>query len=191
VPYIEGAFFTYGISVDVTPRINNSSNITVVIEPMISAANGKKTVVLDTTTQTAMEYPIIDVKRVRTTFSLGNGQTAVIGGLTTTGDREIVKKVPVLGSIPLLKYFFSHTEKVKEQYETILFVTVGIVDSADKGTTMGLPDGARLVQKRIDDNGKIIDKRFKDMETKEEKLAADLREAEAQGLVVPEVVTEE
>ncbi len=191
VPYIEGAFFTYGISVDVTPRINNSSNITVVIEPMISAANGKKTVVLDTTTQTAMEYPIIDVKRVRTTFSLGNGQTAVIGGLTTTGDREIVKKVPVLGSIPLLKYFFSHTEKVKEQYETILFVTVGIVDSADKGTTMGLPDGARLVQKRIDDNGKIIDKRFKDMETKEEKLEADLREAEAQGLVVPEVVTEE
>ncbi len=190
-PYIEGAFFTYGISVDVTPRINNSSNITVVIEPMISAVNGSKTVVLDSTTETLMEYPIIDVKRVRTTFSLGNGQTAVIGGLTTTGDKEIVKKIPVLGSIPILKYLFSHTEKVKEQYETIIFVTVGIVDPDNKETTMGLPDGARLVQKRIDADGKIIDKRFRDMETKEQALEADIREAEAQGLVVPEAVTDE
>ena len=190
-PYIEGAFFTYGISVDVTPRINNSSNITVVIEPMISAANGSKTVVLDSATQTTMDYPIIDVKRVRTTFSLGNGQTAVIGGLTTTGDKEVVKKIPILGSIPLLKYLFSHTEKVKEQYETILFVTVGIVDPDNRETAMGLPDGARLVQKRIDAEGKIIDKRFKDMETREEAREADLREAEAKGLVVPEAVVDE
>jgi type II secretory pathway component GspD/PulD (secretin) len=200
-PYIEGAFFSYGISVDVTPRINNSSNITVVIEPMISTAKGYKKVVLDVATQTAMDYPIIDVKRVRTTFSLGNGQTAVIGGLTTTGDREVVKKVPLLGSIPILKYLFSHTEKVKEQYETIIFVTVGIVDQDNNETRMGLPDGARLVQKRIDENGKIIDKRFKDMETDEQKREADLREAETvlkdeikeaeeKGLVVPETVEE-
>ena len=190
-PYIEGAFFTYGISVDVTPRINNSSNITVVIEPMISAANGSKTVVLDSATQTTMDYPIIDVKRVRTTFSLGNGQTAVIGGLTTTGDKEIVKKIPILGSIPILKYLFSHTEKVKEQYETILFVTVGIVDPDNSESRMGLPDGARLVQKRIDESGKIIDKRFKDMETRDQKREADLKEAEAKGLVVPEAVADE
>ena len=148
-----------------------------------------------------MEYPILDVKRVRTTFSLGDGQTAVIGGLTTTGDKEIVKNVPFLGSIPILKYLFSHTEKVKTQVETIIFVTVGIVDPDNRETTMGLPDGARLVQKRIDENGKIIDKRFKDLETDEQKREADLREAEAvlkneikeaedKGLVVPEVVEE-
>ena len=193
VPYIEGAFFTYGIRVDVTPRINNASNITVVIEPMISTVTSTKEVTLDSTTGTIMEYPILDVKRVRTTFSLGNGQTAVIGGLTTTGDKEIVKKVPILGSIPILKYLFSHTEKVKEQYETIIFVTVGIVSPENKDFNddmMSYPDGARLVQKRIDANGKIIDKRFKDMETKEQALEADLREAEAKGLVVPEVVEE-
>jgi type II secretory pathway component GspD/PulD (secretin) len=207
VPYIEGAFFTYGIRVDVTPRINNASNITVVIEPMISSVTGTKEVTLDSATDTKMVYPILDVKRVRTTFSLGDGQTAVIGGLTTTGDKEIVKRVPLLGSIPILKYLFSHTEKVKQQIETIIFVTVGIVDPDNRETTMGLPDGARLVQKRIDENGRIIDKRFKDLETDEQKREADLREAEAarkgeaalkdeikeaedKGLVVPEVVEE-
>ena len=69
-------------------------------------------------------------------------------------------------------------------------MTVGIVDPDNSESRMGLPDGARLVQKRIDENGKIIDKRFKDMETKEQKLEADLKEAEAKGLVVPEVVEE-
>ncbi len=193
VPYIEGAFFTYGIKVDVTPRINNASNITVVIEPMISRIEDYKEVTLDKDTQMSMKYPILDVKRVRTIFSLGNGQTAVIGGLTTSRDREIVKKVPVLGSIPILKYLFSHTEKVKEQVETIIFVTVGIVQPENKDVEadmMSYPDGARLVQKRIDADGKIIDKRFKDLETKEQKLEADLKEAEAKGLVIPEVVEE-
>ena len=69
-------------------------------------------------------------------------------------------------------------------------MTVGIVDPDNSESRMGLPDGARLVQKRIDENGKIIDKRFKDMETKEQKLEADLKEAEAKGLIVPEVVEE-
>ena len=69
-------------------------------------------------------------------------------------------------------------------------MTVGIVDPDNSESRMGLPDGARLVQKRVDENGKIIDKRFKDMETKEQKLEADLKEAEAKGLIVPEVVEE-
>ena len=196
VPYIEGAFFSYGISVDVTPRINNASNITVVIQPTLSDLAYSRT---DDYTgyyrpgDGYTRFPIIDTKSVRTVFSLGNGQTAVIGGLTTSKDKEVVKKVPLLGSIPILKYLFSHTEKVKEQYETIIFVTVGIVSPENKDfkdDMMSYPDGARLIQKRIDANGKIIDKRFKDLETKEQAREADLREAEAKGLVVPEVVEE-
>ena len=46
------------------------------------------------------------------------------------------------------------------------------------------------MQKRIGADGKIIDKRFTDLETKEQKLEADLKEAEAKGLIVPEVVEE-
>ena len=197
--YIEGAFFSYGINVDVTPRINNASNITVVIEPTLSDLAEYYTPGDGLT-----RFPVINSKSVRTTFSLGNGQTAVIGGLTTTVDKEVVKKVPILGSIPLLSYLFSHTEKVKEQVETIIFVTVGIVQPENKDVEadmMAYPDGARLVQKRIDEDGKIIDKRFKDLETAEQTreadrkeaekiLEADIKEAEAKGLVVPEVVEE-
>jgi type II secretory pathway component GspD/PulD (secretin) len=208
--YIDGAFFSEGIRVDVTPRINNSSNITVVIEPMLSKVYDYYE---PAGRNTGTRYPILNVRNVNTVFSLGDGQTAVIGGLTQTEDYDAVKKIPLLGDIPWIgKYLFSWSSKEKRQTEIIIFVTVGIVDPNNRETRMGLPEGARLVQKRIDDNGKIIDKRMRELETREERreadrkeaekkseaikndakeqLEADIKEAEAKGLVVPEVVEE-
>lgn len=186
VPYIEGAFFSYGIRVDVTPRVNNSTNITVVIEPTLS---DRQTYYAPGDGNT--RFPVITSKSVKTTFSLGNGQTAVIGGLTTTKDREVEKKVPILGSIPILGYLFRHNVKEKQQVETIIFVTVGLVDSNNRESAMALPDGARLVQKRISADGKIIDKRFKEFEKDEDKEdAARIEKAKADGLYVPAAVEE-
>ena len=162
--YIDGAFFSSGIRVDVVPRINNPSNITVVIEPSLSEIANYYTPAGETGTR----YPVLNVRSVNTTFSLGDGQTAVIGGLTQTSDAEVTKKIPLLGSIPFLgKYLFSWSSKEKKQTETIIFVTVRIVNPDDKGTALALPEGARLTQKRIDGEGKIIDKEFEDVKVGE------------------------
>ena len=162
--YIDGAFFSSGIRVDVVPRINNPSNITVVIEPLLSEVASYYTPAGENGTR----YPILDVRTVNTTFSMADGQTAVIGGLTQTSDKEVTKKIPLLGSIPLLgKYLFSWSSKQKVQTETIIFVTVKIVDPDDKATALSLPEGARLTQKRIDKSGKIIDKEFDDLKVGE------------------------
>jgi type IV pilus assembly protein PilQ len=154
--YIEQAFFSSGLKLEVTPRINNASNITVIIEPTISTATPYTTSLSDGTLVDT-GYPQIKMKRVRTTFSLGDGQTAVIGGLTTTGDTDVVKKIPLLGDIPLIgKYLFSHTTKKKTQIETIIFVTVGIIDTDDPRGALGFPESAALVQKRVDADGRLI-----------------------------------
>jgi type II secretory pathway component GspD/PulD (secretin) len=69
----------------------------------------------------------------------------------------MVKKVPLLGDIPLLgKYLFSHTEKVKSQVETIIFVTVGIVDPEKPQMALAVPEGASLVHKHVDAEGRLI-----------------------------------
>jgi type II secretory pathway component GspD/PulD (secretin) len=151
LPYIEQAFFTYGIKVEVTPRVNNASNITVTIQPTVSALERYYEPGAGLT-----RYPIINSKSVRTVFSLGDGSTAVIGGLTQTSDREVVKKVPVLGDIPWLgKYLFSHTTTQKIQTETIIFVTVGIV-KADSASQVSVPEGAKLVQNIVSSDGRLI-----------------------------------
>jgi type II secretory pathway component GspD/PulD (secretin) len=153
LPYIEQAFFTYGIKLEVTPRINNASNITVTVTPTLSSLLEYYTPAGEGSTR----YPIIQSKHVRTVFSLGDGQTAVIGGLTQTRDKDKVKKVPLLGDIPLLgKYLFSHTEKVKSQVETIIFVTVGIVDPEKPQMALAVPEGASLVHKHVDAEGRLI-----------------------------------
>jgi type II secretory pathway component GspD/PulD (secretin) len=149
-PFVGEAFFSYGITVNVTPRVNTASNITVTIEPSISKRIGTAATPGDTV------YPIIEMKKITTIFSLGDGRTAAIGGLTRTEDQDIVKKVPLLGDIPILgKYLFSHSERVKQQKEIIIFVTVGVVTS-ESASGVSLPEGAKLVQQHVDSDGHLI-----------------------------------
>ncbi|MDD5707504.1 MAG: secretin N-terminal domain-containing protein, partial [Kiritimatiellae bacterium] len=153
LPYVEQAFFTYGIKLNVTPRINNASNITVVIEPTISTLYDYYEPAIGLT-----RYPVIDLKRVSTTFSVGDGKTAVIGGLTETTDQETVKKIPLLGDIPLIgKYLFTHTKKAKVQRETIIFVTVGVVGADETDVRTRTPEASRLIHKHITPEGKLVD----------------------------------
>lgn len=157
LPYIEQAFFTHGIKVDVTPRINNASNITVTIEPTISTAENYTIRSVATDSQDfETGFPQINMKRVKTVFSMGNGQTAVIGGLTTAYDSDVVKKIPLLGDIPLIgKYLFSHTTKTKQQRETIIFVTVGLVGSGSDDA-LGVPEASTLIHKVVTPEGHLV-----------------------------------
>ncbi len=153
LPYIEQAFFTYGIKLEVTPRVNNPSNITVTVSPTLSALQGYYTPGGEGSTR----FPRIESKHVRTVFSLGDGQTAVIGGLTTTSDGDVVKKIPLLGDIPILgKYLFSHTAKEKTQRETVIFVTVGIIDQAQPRMALAVPEASKLIHRHVTPDGKLI-----------------------------------
>jgi type IV pilus assembly protein PilQ len=140
VPYFED-----GVKVVVTPTINTASNITVAIQPELTTFTARKTVEQDG--YTLIDFPISKTKIVDTIFSLESGQTAAIGGLTQTTEQNVVKKVPFLGSLPILRRLFSYEQMVKEQDETIIFVTVGLANPANIDMDTGLPDRTRLVQK--------------------------------------------
>ena len=112
-------FFEYGIKLDVVPSINTSSNITVAINPSLTRKYADKEAGSNT-------YPIIDEKSIQTVFNLSSGQTAAIGGLTQITESEVSRKVPLLGSIPLLGRLFSWSQTVREQNETIIFRYGGI-----------------------------------------------------------------
>lgn len=68
-----------------------------------------------------------DVDTVLTqTFSgdiiANNGQMVAVGGLINEKSKDIEKKVPVLGDIPYLGFFFSDTEKVRERTELVILI---------------------------------------------------------------------
>ena len=143
------AFFSWGISLEVTPRIGTNGLINVSIVPTIS--NQRDWVLTGTDSSDgdsgtiSTKYPVIDVQRLVTEFSLESGTTAVIGGLSVTKEEQVDTGIPVLRDIPWIgPRLFGSMERVKVQKEIIVFVTVGLVDPHVMVPDAGLPKNAVL-----------------------------------------------
>ncbi len=144
-PFVGEAFFSYGVSLKVQPRVSSSGVITVMIEPSISSKEGTYVVEgADNTPST--KYPIISMKKINTTFSMIDGSTAVIGGLTRSGEDNIDSGIPLLRDIPWIgPRLFGWKSRYKEQNEIVIFVTVGIVDpEKEMPENVGMPKNAVL-----------------------------------------------
>jgi type IV pilus secretin PilQ/predicted competence protein len=78
---------------------------------------------------------IINTNNAETHVVVNNGQTAVIGGLTTQDEVESVSGIPILKDVPLLGILFRYKTKSLENRDLVIFVTPTIVESdlADTG----------------------------------------------------------
>jgi type IV pilus assembly protein PilQ len=74
--------------------------------------------------------PSIDTREVGTQVLVNNGDTVVLGGIYQQITRDEVDKVPFLGDIPLIGYFFRHTLESDERRELLIFVTPKILKDA-------------------------------------------------------------
>ncbi|NOU36752.1 MAG: hypothetical protein HOO88_08280 [Kiritimatiellaceae bacterium] len=140
----ERPFFEYGIKLDVTPLVNTASNITVAIKPSLSRFVRNKTV---GNGGTINSFPVTDEKTIKTIFSLESGQTAAIGGLTELTSNDVERKIPLLGSLPLIGRLFDYSNKKNEQKETVIFVTVGLANPANINMETGLPQDSTLAMR--------------------------------------------
>lgn len=71
--------------------------------------------------------PEITKRTAKCRVRIKDGETIVIGGLTQQEEQKIVTKVPILGDIPLLKYFFRNTETSIKNSELSIFITPHIL----------------------------------------------------------------
>ena len=91
------------------------------------------------------------MRRIHTEFNVESGKTVAIGGLTETTDKDAVKKVPVLGDIPIIgKYLFTHRHDEAIQDEVIIFVTVEMANPKQIKELSGLPAKGRLIHKHLE-----------------------------------------
>lgn len=144
-PFVKEAFFSYGISLKVIPRVSPSGQITVEIEPSISDKIGSYTIAGVSADTPIASYPIIDMRRIQTVFSMQSGTTAVIGGLSKTTEGNIDSGIPLLRELPWIgSRLFGWKSRSKEQTEIIIFVTVGIANPVDLPEDIGMPKNAVL-----------------------------------------------
>lgn len=81
-------------------------------------------------------------RNMQTNVLLNNGDTAVIGGLMKDEETETVKKVPVLGDLPLLGWFFKSKSASKTKVNMLVFLSPRILRTPK--------DQSRLVQDKTD-----------------------------------------
>ena len=70
----------------------------------------------------------ISTKHVKTEVLVENGGTVVIGGIYEQNDRTDVTKVPLLGDLPVLGFFFRGTSTSSNKTELLVFITPRIVN---------------------------------------------------------------
>jgi len=142
------AFFSWGVSLEVTPRIGTNGLINVAIVPTISSLESwveTGTSSSDETGTISSRYPVIKVQRLVSEFNMASGTTAVIGGLSITDERQVDNGIPVLRDIPWIgPRWFGSMIREKVQKEIVVFVTVGLVDPRAMQENAGLPKNAVL-----------------------------------------------
>jgi len=71
--------------------------------------------------------PSIDTRNIQTQVLVKDGQTVVLGGIMETERRDSVKKVPLLGDIPVLGNLFKSNSKIDNRKELLIFITPRIL----------------------------------------------------------------
>ena len=156
--FAKEAFYSWGITLSVKPRISPDGLINVEIIPTISqldvdcpnTENGFYAV-RGGDSSAYSSFPVIGVKRLTTDFTMKDGSTAVIGGLSKTEEGDIDSGIPYLRHIPWIgPKLFGWKSRGKVQKEVIVFVTVGIANPADLPKDAGLPKNAVLGRQFVD-----------------------------------------
>lgn len=122
-----------GLILGVTPRISPEGNVVMEIDAEKSSLGPESegipvAVSLD---GTVIRSPRIDTTTAQATVSAANGETIILGGLITKANRQVHRKVPVLGDIPVLKYLFRFDSVAEKRTELLIILTPHIVRSQE------------------------------------------------------------
>jgi len=110
-----------GITLKITPQINDGDFIRLDIVEEISSVKDTVTIGSGSTDRTTTK------RSAKTSVVVKNMETVVIGGLINESDQEVVSKVPLLAEIPLLGWLFKNKSMKKKKTNLILLLTPQVV----------------------------------------------------------------
>lgn len=115
----------FGNTLLVRPSVNKDNFVTLNVKPEISNKVG------DSIFQFAganVASPIIDTRTLDSNVLIKSGDTLAIGGLLQDEQTKARTKVPVLGDIPVIGYFFQEKLNARTKRNLLVFVTPTIID---------------------------------------------------------------
>jgi pilus assembly protein CpaC len=112
----------YGIRLGFLPTVLADGRIRLRVSPEVSAPDYSRGLTLS-----GYIVPGLVTRRISTTVELKPGDMLVIGGVKQEESSVRIKKVPVLGDIPLLKTFFRHKATSKISRDLLIVISPEIL----------------------------------------------------------------
>jgi general secretion pathway protein D len=159
VPFVTGSILTdssnvrpytsierkdVGITLKVLPRINAGDTIRLeVVQEASSIAS----------TQLSQATDLITNRRAITTTVLAdNGQTIVLGGLTSDDYGQVKSQVPILGDIPIIGELFKARRETRQKRTLFIFLKPTILRNGEDAAAIAKAKYARLRAEELDLN---------------------------------------
>ena len=141
-----------GISLRVTPYITPHGLVELSLFPEISETTADKIEVSE-----GLQLPVFATRSAQTVVVTPNGKTVIIGGLMQDNKVETVRKVPLLGDIPILGLLFKHTELKDTKTELLIFLTPFIVQNPHDLVALTEQERSGSTVKAGTESGKRLD----------------------------------
>jgi len=122
-----------GVLLSITPEISDNNTITLIINPSLSETN--KDISLDSNENRNMP-PDLNRRQLSSVVTLKDGERIILGGLINTKNTIVSNKIPILGDIPLINYFFKYEEKVKSTQELVMIIQPHIIKKSSPSLSL-------------------------------------------------------
>ena len=138
-----------GIELEITPQIDEGSSVILNIKQGVSGVAG--------VAQSGLDL-ITNKREIETTVLVDNNQIIVLGGLIDEDIQEVISKVPVLGSIPILGRLFQSSSSTSNKKNLMVFLKPTILTDSDSSQEVSLEKYNYLkAQKELNGKLDIID----------------------------------
>ena len=138
-----------GIELEITPQIDEGTSVILNIKQGVSGIAG--------VAQSGTDL-ITNKREIETTVLVDNNQIIVLGGLIDEDVQEVVSKVPILGSIPLLGKLFQSSSTTTSKKNLMVFLKPTILIDSSTAQAISLEKYNFIkAQQELDKNKEVID----------------------------------
>ncbi|WCP66772.1 pilus (MSHA type) biogenesis protein MshL [Vibrio tubiashii] len=119
--------FFSGISLDVTPQIDDQGNVLLHVHPAVIDVNEERKEISYGNTNLTLPLATSSIRESDSVIRAQDGDVVVIGGLMKSNTFDQVSKVPFLGDVPALGHLFRNTTKLTQKTELVILLKPSVV----------------------------------------------------------------
>lgn len=114
------------LQVTITPQINSDGMIGLTISVSINEFTNPDNAITSATGQNATQ----NTREIITHAIVANKEVLALGGLIRNNIQNIETKVPILGDIPILGWFFKNKRKINIKQSLLILISTNIIESS-------------------------------------------------------------